>query len=177
MVKKYFLGIYSQIVLKVKLEMVEGRSGNVVWRKTMVKRSHEGGIPFNPFGIIPAALRSGFHMKKERTLDLIDRINRKLVEEIPDPPSPPILPFFIEIQVASFLEKEHALRTLKVFKAKGLNPRIETVTLGDRLWHRILLGPYYNLSEAEKVRNTIEQNSQLRPIFIHHYPDWKGKGR
>ncbi|MDY7038264.1 MAG: DUF799 family lipoprotein [Thermodesulfobacteriota bacterium] len=173
---KIFMGIYSQIMLKVKLEIVEGKSGNVVWRKTIVKRSHEGGIPFNPFGILPAALRSGLHMKEERTLDLIDRLNRILAEQIPEPPGPATLPFFIDIQVASFSERERALKMIKEFDGKGYNPRLETVTLGDRLWHRILLGPYYMLSEAEKIRNAVRQNSKLQPIFIHHYPGTRDKG-
>ena len=171
--KKIFMGIYSQIALNVEVEMVECRSGNGFWRKTIIKRSHEGGIPFDLFGIIPAALRSGFHMKKERTIELIDRVNRELVEQIPDPPSPPVAPFYVDIQVASFLEKKSALKTLKKFEGEGLKPRIETVILGDRTWHRILLGPYYELSEAEKIRNTIAQNSQFKPIFVRHYPDSK----
>ena len=174
--QKYFMGIYSQISLKMGLKMVECKSGDVVWRKTIVKRSHEGGIPFSLFGIIPAALRSGFHMKQERTVDLISRANRELVAQIPNPPHPPVASFLIEIQVASFLEKEKALKTLSEFKGKGFNPRIEKVTLWDRLWHRIIVGPYYKLSEAEKDKDRIAQNSNFQPVFIHHYPDRTDKG-
>jgi len=174
---KIFLGIYSQIAIMVEVEMVDCKSGDFFWGKTILKRSHDGGIPFDLFGIIPAALRSGLHMKKERTVDLIERVSRELVAEIPDPPSPPTLSFFVEIQVASFLSEESARKTLEEFQTKGHNTRIETVTLGDRLWHRVLLGPYYEVSEAEKVRETIEQNSQFQPIFIHHYPDRRDRDR
>lgn len=169
--KKVFLGIYSQIALKVKIDMVETSSGEVVFSRTITERSHDGGVPFSFFGIIPAALRSGLHMKEERTLELANRLNRELVDQIPDPPSPPISLFFIEIQVASFLEKERALKTLNELKGEGLNPRIETVKIGDRLWHRLLVGPYYDLSEAKKIRESVIQHSQLKPVFIYHYPE------
>ncbi|MBW1799749.1 MAG: DUF799 family lipoprotein, partial [Deltaproteobacteria bacterium] len=52
--KKYFLGIYAQIALEVSIEMVESRSGDGVWLKTLTKRSHEGGVPFDLFGVVPA---------------------------------------------------------------------------------------------------------------------------
>ena len=173
--EKVFLGIYSQIALKVKIEMVETGTGEVVLSKTITKRSHEGGVPFSLFGIIPAALRSGLHMKEERTLELANRLNMELVSQIPDPPSPPVSVFFIEIQIASFLEKDRALKTFDELKVKGLEPRIETVKIGDRLWHRLLIGPYYELSEAKKVRESVEQNSEFQPIFIYHYPEKKDK--
>ena len=167
---KVFLGIYSQIVLKVKIEMVETGTGKVVLSKTVTKKSHEGGVPFSLYGIIPAALRSGLHMKEDRTLELANQLNRELVSQIPDPPSPPVSVFFIEIQVGSFLEKARALKTFEELKLKGLKPRIETVKIGDRLWHRLLLGPYYELSEAKKVKESVEQESEFQPIFIYHYP-------
>jgi len=173
--EKVFLGIYSQIALKVKIEMVETGTGEVVLSRTITKRSHDGGVPFSLFGIIPAALRSGLHMKEERILELANRLNRELVAQIPDPPSPPVSLFFIEIQIASFLEKERALKILDEMEGKGLNSRIETVNIGDRLWHRILVGPYYDLSEAKKVRESVIQNSQFQPIFIYHYPEKRNK--
>jgi len=175
--KKVFLGIYSQIMLMVKLEMVDGRSGDVVWGKTITKRSHDGGLPFNLFDIVPAALRSGIHMKKDKTIELVDRINRELTEQIPEPPNPPIIPFFVEIQIASFLETRLAQRTLKKFEGKGLSPRIEKVTLGDHLWHRIIVGPYHNLPEAKTIRDRIALDSQFQPIFIHHYPAMEDRGQ
>ena len=173
--EKVFLGIYSQIALKVKIEMVEASTGEVVLSRTITKRSHEGGVPFSLFGIIPAALRSGLHMREERTLELANRLSRELVSQIPDPPSPPVSVFFIEVQIASFLEKARAIKTLDEFKLKGFTPRIETVKIGDRLWHRILIGPYYELSEAKKVRDSVVQKSEFEPIFIYHQPEKKDK--
>lgn len=169
--KKLFAGLYSQIALGVELEMVECRTGEGVWSMTLIKRSHDGGIPFDLFGIIPAALRSGLHMKKERTLDLIERISRDFVSQIPNPPLPALSPHSVDIQVASFLDETLAGKTLRQLEEMGLNPRIETVTLNGRIWHRLFLGPYINLSEAEVVKNRLEKDIGLNPIFIHRFPE------
>jgi hypothetical protein len=165
---KLFLGIYSQIALEVDMKMIKTSDQRVVWTKAITKRSHEGGIPFDFFGIIDATVRSGFHMQNERTLDLIDRINREFVADIPNPPSPPIAASLLEIQVASFKEKERALKILGEFEGKGFKPWIETVSLGDALWHRVIVGPYSNLPAAEKDRNQIVKNSPFQPIILPH---------
>jgi len=173
---KIFLGLYSQIAMTVQVEMVGCKSGEGLWRKTVTKRSHDGGVPFSLFGLIPSTLRSGFHMKNERTLDLIDRINRELMELIPDPPSPSPSPYFVEIQIASFLDRELAQKALKELQGQGFSPRVETVMIGDRLWHRILLGPYSDLNEAEKTRETLKKDSKFQPIFLHHNAQRKSPG-
>lgn len=169
--KKIFLGIYSQISLGLELEMIDCSNGDLLFGKTVIQRSHDGGLPFSLFGIIPAALRSGLHMKEERTIELVDRVNRELVELIPEPPAVPVIPYFVEIQIASFLENERAQQTLKEFEGEGLNPRIEIINLDGKIWNRVILGPYYNLPEAERIRDRIARNTGFRPIFIHHYPE------
>ena len=168
--RKIFAGIYSQIALKVGIEMVEAKSGEGVWRKTLIKRSHDGGVPFDLFGIIPAALRSGLHMTHERTMDLIERVNRDMVSEMPDPPAPALLPSSIDIQVASFLDGVLALQSVKEFEEKGLKPRIETVNLNGRQWHRVLLGPYEE-KEAVEIRDALLRETEFKPFFIHRYPE------
>jgi hypothetical protein len=173
---KTFLGVYSQIALKMELEMVSTGGGETVFRKRMVKRSHEGGLPFSLFGIGSAAVRSGLHMKKERTLDLIDRLNRELVALIPDPPAPPTSPVLFDIQVASFMEEKRALATSDTFIARGFRSRVEGVILQNQTWYRVLLGPFYNLSEAEQARDRVREQSHFQPILIQHRPGARTQG-
>ena len=173
--KKYFLGVYSQIALEVEIEMVEAKSGEGRWRKTLIKRSHAGGIPFSLFGVAPAAFRSGWHMKKEKAIALVDRLSRALVAEIPNPSSPPVSPTIIEIQVASFLDRGRAEKILQDFQGQDLRPRIKEVTLGADLWHRIILGPFYSKSEAEQAKERIQQSTTFKPIVIRRYPETEGK--
>ena len=168
--RKVFLGIYAQIELNVELTMVEGTTGRKMLTASIVKQSHDGGFPFSPFGLLPAALRSGIHMSESRTIDLVERICRELALEIPDPPMPPVSLIMLEIQVASFLDEQRALNTLRTFQTRGFTGRIEKVHLGDTLWHRILFGPYYDKTEAEKIMNALSGEAQFKPMLIHHYP-------
>lgn len=173
--KKIFLGIYSQITIGIDIKMVDTVSGKVIWTKTVKKSSHDGGIPFSPFGIIPSALRSGFHMKKNRTADLIERACRDLVKAIPDPPCASPAFHLVEIQIASFLKKEHATSITQELQRKGYRTRIEKVVCSDNAWHRVLIGPYFEMADAEKVRRLIATDMRFKPIFVHHYPAITGK--
>ncbi len=165
--RRTFLGIYSQIVLTVGLEMVSCRTGEGVWQKTLTKRSHDGGLPFSPLELIPATLRSGLHMKHNRTVGLVDRVSRELAAEIPEPfPSLPVgRPF--ELQVASFLDPAKADITVRRFCEEGTKGRIEPVILDGVVYHRVLLGPFPSAAEAEKAKTRIMKETAFRPILIH----------
>ena len=149
--------------------MVSSRNNEGVWNKTLIERSHEGGVPFDLIGIPLVAARSGYHLRDANTIRLIDHTCRKLVKEIPDPESPGLSPFMIDVQVASFLEQDRAVKALQGLESKGLQPRMETITLGDRRWHRILLGPYREVSEARKWKDSIASQTKFQPILVQHY--------
>ncbi len=168
--EKLFLGVYSQLVLTVEIEMVECRNGKGVWWKTETKRSHDGGIPIELLSLMSATVRSGLHMQMEMTLDLIERISRDLVIEIPQPAVPPGAPFSVDIQIASFLEKGRAATTVEECKRIGFEPRVETVPLTDRTWYRVVLGPYKELQSAERDKKLITEKTKFQPIFVHHSP-------
>jgi cell division septation protein DedD len=109
-------------------------------------------------------------MQMERTLDLVERINRDLVIEIPEPAVPPGAPFSVDIQIASFLEKSRAAATVEECKRIGFEPRVETVPLTDRTWYRVVLGPYKELPSAERDKKLIMEKTKFQPIFVHHSP-------
>ncbi|MFO7783374.1 MAG: SPOR domain-containing protein [Thermodesulfobacteriota bacterium] len=165
--KRTFLGIYSQIVLTVGLEMVCCTTGESVWQKTLTRRSHDGGIPFSAIEIVPAALRSGLHMKHNRTVGLVDRVSRELAAEIPEPPLPLPVRRSFDLQVASFLDPEKADMAVRRFEQEGTKGRIEPVSLDGRVYHRVLLGPFSSAAEAEKAKTRIMEETAFRPILIH----------
>ena len=168
--QKLFLGIYSQIALTVEVEMVECRSGKGVWWKTETKKSHDGGIPLELLSLISATARSALLMQQERTLDLVERISRDLVAEIPEPAASPGGPLSVDIQIASFLEKSRAASTVEECKRIGFEPRVETVQLTDRTWYRVVLGPYKEIPSAERDKKVITEKTKFQPIFVHHSP-------
>jgi SPOR domain len=169
---KYFLGVYSQISLTVAVEIVRCQDGKKVWETILTERSHDGSVPFGLIGVIPAAVRSGVHLLDEPALDLIERTNRKLTAQIPDPTQPMTMasPFFVELQVASFQDLARAEKTRREIEKNGFNSRIETAMLDDRKWHRVILGPYFKVKDAETAREKIKQDWPFQPIYIHHYP-------
>lgn len=168
--QKLFLGVYSQILLTVEVEMVECRTGKGVWWKTETKRSHDGGLPLEWLSLMSATVRSGLHLQQERTVDLVERINRDLADQIPQPSLAPAPAFSLDIQIASFLEKVRAASTLEECKRIGFEPRVETVQVTDRIWYRVLLGPYQDLPAAERDKKLIEEKTSFQPIFVHHSP-------
>jgi TolB-like protein len=168
--EKIFLGIYSQLVLTVEVEMVECRNGKGVWWKTQTKRSHEGGIPIEIWSLLSATARSGLHLQREKTLDLIEEISRDLVAEIPEPTVSPGDPFSVDIQIASFLEKSRAAATVEECKRIGFEPRVEMVQITDRTWYRVVLGPYREVPAAERDKKIIAERTKFQPVFVNHSP-------
>jgi SPOR domain/Putative lipoprotein GNA1162-like len=168
--QKLFFGIYSQITLTVEVEMVESRSGKGVWWKTETKRSHEGGIPLEVWSLMSATVRSGLHMQQEKTLDLVERISRDLVAEIPEPAATPGGPLSVDIQIASFLEKSRAVASVEECKRIGFEPKVELVQVADHTWYRVVLGPYRDVPAAERDKKLIAERTKFQPIFVHHIP-------
>jgi hypothetical protein len=168
--EKIFLGIYSQLVLTVEVEMVECRNGKGVWWKTQTKRSHEGGIPIEIWSLLSATARSGLHLQREKTLDLIEELSREMVAEIPEPAVSPGGPFSVDIQIASFLEKSRAAATVEECKQIGFEPRVETVQITDRTWYRVVLGPYREVPAAERDKKIIAERTKFQPVFVTHSP-------
>ena len=163
-----FLGIYSQIALTVGLELVSCRTGKGVWRKTLRKRSHDGGLPFSLLEVIPATLRSSLHMTRERTVGLVDRVSRELAETVPEPPGSRPLPSWFELQVASFLDPVKAELTARRLEGESATGRIEPVSLDGRVFHRVLLGPYPTAAEAEEAGRRIAKETAFQPVVVHH---------
>ncbi len=147
--------------------MVDSKTGKTRWQATILRRSHEGGLPIGLFGIAPAAIRSGLHLREDATIALVDRLNRELVAEMPNPDFPRALPTVIEIQVASFLDPQKAADTLHTLHGKGLHCWIREVNLNANRWHRVLLGPFYNPLEAEAVRQRVKEETPFDPIIVH----------
>ena len=165
---KIFLGIYSQIALNLEIKMLECKRGQVIWSRATDYKSHEGEVPTTLVGIVTAALRSGYHLRDDEVMELIERTNRELINEIPDPPNPTVSISLIEIQIASFKEKARAMETRDSLKKKGFRARIIPVVIDGQQWHRVIVGPYYKKLEAEKVKREITRDYGLQPTFIYH---------
>ena len=166
--KTLFLGLYAQSAIGVHIKLVETVHGKAIWEEELVKRAHEGGIPFSPLSIIPTFVRSSMHMKEETKITLVEKTCRELAAELPDPPKPAVSVFIVEIQVASFTEENCAVKIMEELKSEGYAARIEKVILSNGTWYRIILGPYYDKQEAAMSKHHIEKDLRFQPFFIHY---------
>jgi hypothetical protein len=166
--KTLFWGVYAQAAIGIHLKLVETIHGNIVWQKTLVKRAHDGGFPFSLFNIMPDFLHCSRHVSKETKMSLVEKACRELAAELPEPPTPSAAVFIIDIQVASFTEKNRAIKIIKELKAKGFAARIEKVMLANGAWYRVVLGPFYDQQEAAISKRRLESDPRLKPIFIHY---------
>jgi hypothetical protein len=168
MFRRLFLGLYAQFAIGVQIKMVETAYGTVVWKKELVQRAHEGGIPISPFGVIPDFLRCSMSLREEQKIALVEKACRELIKEVPNPPKHVSSVFIVGIQVVSFAEKERAVKTRKELKSRGYDARIEKVALGSKKWFRIIIGPYYDQKEAAAIKRVIEKDPRFQPVFIHY---------
>ena len=44
----------------------------------------------------------------------------------------------------------------------------ESAAMGDRTWHRVLIGPFREAAEAERVRTSVSGDPRFKPILIYH---------
>ncbi len=164
---KAFFAIYAQQALSVSVQMKETGTGKVAWQETLVKRSHQGDVPLSPLAVFATSVKCGFHMQQEETDDLVDRLCRYLVDNIPEPTLRSVSRLPVDLQLASFSEKPRAESFMKQVQQKGFTPRLQEVRLNSRLWHRVLIGPLEN-SEAATVRKMLSEQYGISPVFIHH---------
>lgn len=166
--RRLFLGLYAQFAVGARIRMVETAYGTVVWEKELVQRTHEGGIPISPFGVIPDFLRCSMSLREEQKIALVEKACRELIKEVPNPPKPASSVFIVGIQVASFADKTRAVKTVKELKTRGYDAQIEKISLGSKKWFRIIIGPYYDKNEAASIKRMIEKDSRFQPLFIHY---------
>jgi len=63
------------------------------------------------------------------------------------------------LQVASFKSHQEADRLKASLALLGMEARIQTVSIdGEQTWHRVRLGPFSSLSEANEVRRRLNAN-------------------
>ncbi len=162
---KQFLGIYSQQAISLHIRMIETKSGQTFLSERIVKRSHEGGLPLNPFSLIASFFLCGLEMRSERTVALIDKTCRSLVMRIPDPVLAPPPDNQFALQLASFQHKSEAERLVKRVRLKGLMPHLEIAAMTKKTWYRVILGPY-SADEAKHIKPVVSAEFELFPIMI-----------
>ena len=68
-----------------------------------------------------------------------------------------VLPGIYVLQAGSFTEFEDADRRRAQIALQGIESRIQRVTIDDKTYHRVRIGPTHDLDELNRVRNRLKQ--------------------
>jgi hypothetical protein len=83
----YYAFLYSQLAVGLSLEMVDTRTGEVLWRVNDARRDHSIRIVYDPIALVVGLFQVGFSMRPINMMRAMDEICRELVGTIPPPPT------------------------------------------------------------------------------------------
>ncbi|MHA7841205.1 MAG: SPOR domain-containing protein [Gammaproteobacteria bacterium] len=70
------------------------------------------------------------------------------------------------LQVASFSNSKEADSLRAQLILEGLNAHIEKVTAKEKLWYRIVAGPYDTQKKAENIQRLLQKNHHLKSLLL-----------
>jgi hypothetical protein len=83
----YYYGLlYSQLAVGLSMEMVDSKTGEILWRVQDARRDHTVRIVFDPIGLLIGLFQAGFALRPINMMRAMDEISRELVGTIPAPP-------------------------------------------------------------------------------------------
>jgi hypothetical protein len=81
----YYAFLYSQLAVGLSLEMVDTRTGEVLWRVHDARRDHTVRVVYDPIALVVGLFQVGFSMRPINMMRAMDEICRELVGSIPPP--------------------------------------------------------------------------------------------
>ncbi|MBW1614932.1 MAG: SPOR domain-containing protein [Deltaproteobacteria bacterium] len=69
------------------------------------------------------------------------------------------------VQAAAFLNKQDAKKFIATLKSRGYEPYESAVTVQNKVWHRVRIGPFKSKSEAENILRKLEKE-RVNPIIL-----------
>ena len=82
----YYAFLYSQLAVGLSIEMVDARSGEILWKVHDARRDHTVRIVYDPIALAVGLFQIGFSMRSINMMRAMDEICRELVGTIPPPP-------------------------------------------------------------------------------------------
>jgi hypothetical protein len=81
----YYAFLYSQLAVGLSMEMVDTRTGEVLWRVHDARRDHTVRVVYDPIAVVVGLFQVGFAMRPIAMMRAMDEIARELVGTIPPP--------------------------------------------------------------------------------------------
>jgi len=82
----YYAFLYTQLAVGLSLEMVDSKSGEVLWKVHDARRDHTVRIVYDPIALAVGLFQTGFSLRSINMMRAMDEICRELVGTIPPPP-------------------------------------------------------------------------------------------
>lgn len=152
---RVFAGVFSQMTVDAAIKIWDVGTGRWIWNDRHQADLTEGGLPFSPLEIPFIGLRTGYHLRDRNKIRIVDDLSRYLVGRIPLTRSAGHLERRYELQVHAFLDRRRAVDTLRRLRAIGHPAYLQSVVVLEHQWHRVILGPYGVLEEAEDTRDRL----------------------
>lgn len=165
--ERLFMGIYSQLSVGADIVIYDTHDGRAIWSDSYVARLHDGSVPLTPLGIPLSGARTGWNLRDSQIIRAVDDLTRTLAGRIPAPDAPEALAstYQYELQVGAYLDHQLALDQRHVLKSMGYPAAVHTELHQKAIWHRVMVGPYRNESEALQVRKQLEGLLDTRPFL------------
>jgi hypothetical protein len=81
----YYAFLYSQLAVGFYLEMVDSKTGDVLWRVQDARRDHTVRVVLDPISLVVGLFQVGFSLRPINMMRAMDEISRELVGTIPPP--------------------------------------------------------------------------------------------
>ncbi len=93
---RLYLAVYSQVAAGAHIRLVDARSGQTLFERSEVSRSHEGNVPTNPMSAAITIIQTALNLREIQLIRACDDLVRDLTKGLPLPPvdnarRPPVL--------------------------------------------------------------------------------------
>lgn len=189
-----YLGVYAQFTLEGKIQLVDASSNETLAIGSHVTKFRDGGAPFSWLAVVPNVVLNLRTFTSEQSLRAVDDLARNLADKIPDLPADafdnPVVALHsgasdeseqkralssinpvavldqYRVQVAAFSQPGEAQQVAQQLRNEGFQPIVVTAATDDRLWHKVLLGPFPSREIAQKTGVRVQQRLHLSPMIV-----------
>jgi TolB-like protein len=165
--EKIYAAVYSLNSVEIEINIVDVSSGKIVWNDLIISKQHEGGMPTSIISLPFVSLSTVMNMNKDITFTLIEDACRLLAYRIPTD-----LIFYknneknIFLQVGAFLSQERAYRLMSNLINYGFDAFIKNSIVKEKIYYKVLVGPFERINEAGKVTKDIKEKTGLNVLII-----------
>ena len=169
--ERLYMGVYSQLSIGADIAIYDTHDGQRLWTDSHVARLHDGGMPLTPFDIPLTGARSGWNLRDSQIIRAVDDLTRTLADRIPGPDAPAAAAaaYIFELQVGAYLDHQLALEQRNDLKTRGFPATVHSEVQRDTIWHRVMVGPFADESEALRIRRQLQDGLRTRP-FLRRRP-------